>query len=151
MNLSKVMQWHRFRSPFIQSYRCLCDKKDKPITPPPAATNLSSVRPTYDSPKPIHPFTRTLNMLKNDMKTAKNFILPKKKKIIQHTNVDDDFSHKNINVEQTGEFQTHCDVLIIGGGGVGSSIAFWLKKRGMHGINVVVAEKDCTVFHLFFI
>ncbi|KAJ6634451.1 FAD-dependent oxidoreductase domain-containing protein 1, partial [Pseudolycoriella hygida] len=42
------------------------------------------------------------------------------------------------------EFQSHCDVLIIGGGGVGASIAYWLKKRGGHGLNVVVIEKDPT-------
>lgn len=77
------------------------------------------------------------------MKTVKNLLLPKKKTVIQ--DVADDFSHKHIHVEPTGEFQTHCDVLIVGGGGVGSSIAFWLKKRGHVGLNVVVVEKDPTV------
>lgn len=135
------MQWNRFRQPLLsQSYRCLCDKNTK--NPPPT---ISAERPKYEGPPSVHPFNRTMKMLKNDMKSIKNFILPKKKKIIHHANVDDDFSHKNINVQQSDEFQTFCDVLIIGGGGVGSSIAFWLKKRGMHGINVVVAEKDCTV------
>uniref|UniRef100_T1H350 FAD-dependent oxidoreductase domain-containing protein 1 n=1 Tax=Megaselia scalaris TaxID=36166 RepID=T1H350_MEGSC len=35
----------------------------------------------------------------------------------------------------------NCDVLVIGGGGVGSSIAFWLKQRSKD-TNVVVLEKD---------
>lgn len=43
------------------------------------------------------------------------------------------------------DFQTHCDVLIIGGGGVGSSIAYWLKEKARDGLNVVVVEKDDTV------
>lgn len=42
-------------------------------------------------------------------------------------------------------FQTHCDVLVIGGGGIGSSIAYWLKKEARDGLNVVVVEKDPTV------
>lgn len=41
-------------------------------------------------------------------------------------------------------FQSHCDVLIIGGGGIGSSIAHWLKKKAHDGLSVVVVEKDPT-------
>lgn len=39
----------------------------------------------------------------------------------------------------------HCDVLIIGGGAIGSSIAYHLKANATDGINVVVVEKDPTV------
>lgn len=42
-------------------------------------------------------------------------------------------------------FQTHCDVLIIGGGGVGASVAYWLKEKARNGLNVVVVERDPTV------
>lgn len=40
----------------------------------------------------------------------------------------------------------HCDVLIIGGGAIGSAIAYWLKQT-MHKeeFHVVVVEKDPTV------
>lgn len=38
----------------------------------------------------------------------------------------------------------HADVVVIGGGVVGSSVSYWLKKRAGKGINVVVLEKDPT-------
>ncbi|XP_055909172.1 FAD-dependent oxidoreductase domain-containing protein 1 [Eupeodes corollae] len=44
----------------------------------------------------------------------------------------------------SSELQKKCDVLIIGGGGFGSSSAYWLKKRAGDSLNVVVIEKDCT-------
>lgn len=40
---------------------------------------------------------------------------------------------------------SHCDVAIIGGGAVGSSIAYWLRNRIHNGLNVVVIEKDKCV------
>lgn len=45
-----------------------------------------------------------------------------------------------------GLFPRHADVIIIGGGAIGSSIAYWLKeKTSREGIRVVVIEKDMTV------
>lgn len=43
-------------------------------------------------------------------------------------------------------FPRHTDVVIIGGGAMGSSIAYWLKeKTGKDSLEVVVLEKDPTV------
>lgn len=40
-----------------------------------------------------------------------------------------------------------CDVAIIGGGAVGSSIAYWLKHKVGNDLKVVVVEKDrCVSF-----
>lgn len=90
-----------------------------------------------------NPLDRTFRLLGNDMKKVKNFFRPQ---IIDPQNVkpDEGFSGET---NQTGNdgFQTHCDVLVIGGGGVGSSIAYWLKQRARNGLNVVVVEKDSTV------
>ncbi|CAH1389191.1 unnamed protein product [Nezara viridula] len=47
--------------------------------------------------------------------------------------------------ERPGDLPKHCDVLIIGGGCMGSSIAYWLKQRALEGLRVVVVEKDPTV------
>lgn len=44
------------------------------------------------------------------------------------------------------EFMTeHADVVIIGGGIIGSSVAYWMKTRAGKGISVAVIEKDPTV------
>lgn len=42
-------------------------------------------------------------------------------------------------------FPNHCDLVIIGGGAVGSSIAYWCKTMGLQGLRILVVEKDQTV------
>lgn len=43
------------------------------------------------------------------------------------------------------EISSECDVVVIGGGVIGSSIAYWLKKKVYKDMRVVVVEKDPTV------
>lgn len=38
-----------------------------------------------------------------------------------------------------------CDVLVVGGGAVGSSAAYHLKERARDDLSVVVVEQDSTV------
>lgn len=84
-----------------------------------------------------NPISKTLGVLKNDFSKIGRSLIPGLMKNV-------DFKEIDLN------FQTHCDVLIIGGGGVGSSIAYWLKSRARNGLNVVVVEKDNTVKYLYF-
>jgi FAD-dependent oxidoreductase domain-containing protein 1 len=37
------------------------------------------------------------------------------------------------------------DVLVVGGGAVGSSVAYWLKQVNPKGMNVTVVERDPCV------
>lgn len=127
-HLLRVLRQNRLNQ--IGPIRCLCDGKSKNE----ADTELD----------PQHPMVRTGRLLKRDLRNVKNFILPERK-VIGGTDKDiRDIRSRAID----DEFQSHCDILVIGGGGVGASIAYWLKKRGRHGVNVVVLEKDPTVSRL---
>lgn len=76
--------------------------------------------------KPEHPFSRTVRILSDDLKNLTNI--------------------KKYNEKMKNFFPSHTDVVIIGGGAMGSSIAYWLKeKTGNEALDVVVLEKDPTV------
>ncbi|GFO49573.1 FAD-dependent oxidoreductase domain-containing protein 1 [Plakobranchus ocellatus] len=40
------------------------------------------------------------------------------------------------------EIPRECDVLIVGGGVIGSAVAYWIKERNPKGSNVVIVERD---------
>lgn len=82
-----------------------------------------------------HPLFRTLDALKNDIKKLKQRITLSKEEQELEDNTEGRIPF---------EFPLHCDVLVIGGGAIGSSIAYWLKKRALEGLRVVVIEKDPT-------
>lgn len=49
-------------------------------------------------------------------------------------------------------FPNHCDILIIGGGAIGSSVAYWCKLLANKSMRIVVVDKDPTVsIHSFFL
>lgn len=66
-----------------------------------------------------HPFNKTWDVMKLDIQS---FVGKHTEYILEHT-----------------------DVVIIGGGVIGSSVAYWLKTRAGKGLTVAVIEKDPTV------
>lgn len=78
-----------------------------------------------------NPVSRTIKIIGNDLKRAVNKFT---------TNSNDDVP--------LDQFPTFCDVAIIGGGAIGSSIAYWLKERTRKGLKVAVIEKDPTVSYV---
>lgn len=99
-----------------------------------------------------NPLDRTFRLLGNDMKKVKRFFTPRIETNITSNKPDSrGFKGDKKTNSSYDAFQTHCDVLVIGGGGIGSSIAYWLKQRARDGLNVVVLEKDNTVIINFLI
>ena len=74
-----------------------------------------------------NPFDRTLKILKHDLKSLVDYSQP-----------------------PLLEFGSHVDIVILGGGIMGSSIAYWLKQRvPREAISVTVVEKDPSVRNQF--
>lgn len=77
-----------------------------------------------------NPLWRTFRILKEDVQIAKS--------MITNERCDDILYDRAI--------PKHVDALIIGGGAMGSSVAYWLKEKTLRGrLNVAVIEKDPSV------
>ncbi|XP_043260193.1 FAD-dependent oxidoreductase domain-containing protein 1 [Colletes gigas] len=79
--------------------------------------------------------TLALDKLKNGLQTIKKTIVP-----WNSNDQDEQIPWSNL----TPRMSQNCDVVIIGGGVIGSSIAYWLKKRVYKDFKVIVVEKDPT-------
>lgn len=133
----RQLRQHRF------TVRCMRLSDDATAKNP--ASQQSPIPVTVPTENPI---TRSLQLLRQDMNKIRHFFLPPTAdEKTSKPPADENLTLRQMADHQSSatEFQSHCDVLIIGGGGVGSSIAYWLKKRAFSGLNVVVLEKDPTV------
>ncbi|XP_023940297.1 FAD-dependent oxidoreductase domain-containing protein 1 [Bicyclus anynana] len=77
---------------------------------------LNSIKRSIHSSKHKHPFTRTWETLFSEAKSGFRLKDPL--------------------------YPEHADVVIVGGGYIGASSAYWLKTRAGEGLSVVVLERD---------
>lgn len=85
-----------------------------------------------DSSNPRNPLSKLGRALKNDMKYLVSIL---------DGHVDEN------NLKPKHWFPNYCDILIVGGGVIGSSIAYWLQQRALNGLHIVVVEKDPSVIN----
>lgn len=149
MLLSRTSVRTAYRT-FYSGVRCL-DKEKRPHGP--GLVDTRDLQP----PPPENPIKRTGRVLMRDLRQVKkffSFLTPDSEKntIHRHVLLNDDRETVIVDPPEEGHiFPAHCDILIIGGGAIGSSCAYWLKERAKEGLHVVVVEKDKTVSEIKFI
>ncbi|CAB3375676.1 Hypothetical predicted protein [Cloeon dipterum] len=108
------------------------------------ARQPASLRKAYATNLPgedgFDPVKRTLSVLKRD-------IVRLRKQIGDFFGLEPHSTSPTRDIDEPHQFyswQSHCDVLIIGGGVVGCSIAFFLLENFPGSMNVTILEKDPT-------
>ncbi|KAK7068529.1 FAD-dependent oxidoreductase domain-containing protein 1 [Halocaridina rubra] len=109
----------------------------------------SQFRKKYDNP-----ISRTFGVMRDDLyeyyhrkKALYNYVAGKyndthSEEKPQEVKTPEDTTHDNPYIKR--KWPHTCDVLVIGGGAVGSSIAYHLKERALGGLSVVVVEQDSS-------
>lgn len=147
MFLSRVSRRLFGHRQFHRTARCLQDDEDiakrykRPQDWKVVDTSNENLQPTEEDP-----IARTHRILKDDVKSLKKYIpLMNEKSVSENVAM---FKHTLFGggdgYPEDQIFPSHCDVLIIGGGAIGSSIAYFLKDRAREGLRIAVLEKDST-------
>lgn len=61
-----------------------------------------------------------------------------------------DMPSLNSDKKRTFTYPEHTDIVVIGGGYIGSAVAYWIKSRAGDGLSVVVLEKDFSVSKCYY-
>ena len=143
--------------------RCMCTppKDDSVQGKPPKVDvldekkyqHLMSDKRDLKPPPPENPIDRTFRVLKRDVDQMKRNV----KEFFDHGPKTNHQMFKHVlhegqmiqvpcdSAHPDYIFPEHVDILIVGGGGVGASIAYNLKERARDGLRIAVLEKDRSV------
>lgn len=97
----------------------------------------------YDSP-----ISRTFGILYNDISNYLGMVrnrIPFASNDSSSSQLNEPNSFSSVSAQSERIFPSHCDILIVGGGIMGTSIAYHLKERALQGLNIVVVEQDNAV------
>lgn len=155
MLLSRIVRQTIGKRQFHRTIQCLNDDEDYMRKAQKAYKRPEDwkVHEIHDDPAlevfDENPMTRTHRILKDDVVGLKKFI-----PVVNEKSWGDNVSMFKHTLMGGGDgypedeiFPSHVDVLIIGGGAIGSSIAFFLKQRAQEGLRIAVLERDKTYAH----
>lgn len=128
-------------------------QKDNVVKPQPIGTSKFDDNIQLNPPPPENPIHRTGRILADEFRSWKHYfpfsLLSKEKKnlsMVKHMLPSlTDMYETAENPNNQDLFPSHVDICIIGGGAIGSSIAYFLKEKAAHGLNICVLEKDKSV------